>query len=95
MRSRSSWDGVVRRVLAGCAACTMLALIAIVVLTVGKSLYAFETIGIGGILFGGVWRPEESQLGILPMVVGSLLVTTVAMLLAYPVGLGCGRGCGH
>ena len=34
------------------------------------------------------WRPMQGQFGILPMVVGSLLLAGSAMLLAYPLGLG-------
>ena len=34
------------------------------------------------------WRPTSGQFGILPMVVGSLLLSSSAMLLAYPLGLG-------
>lgn len=89
MRSRTFWDGAARRVLAGCAATTALALVAIVALTVGKSAYAFGAAGPVGLLLGTVWRPEAGQVGILPMVVGSLLVTVTAMLMAYPMGLGC------
>ncbi|MHB0875746.1 MAG: phosphate ABC transporter permease subunit PstC [Anaerolineae bacterium] len=89
MRTRRFWDGLARRALAACAACTMLLLVAIIALTLGKSLYAFDTVGVGGILLGTAWRPEASQFGILPMVVGSLLVTTTALMLAFPIGLGC------
>ena len=34
------------------------------------------------------WRPTSGQFGILPMVAGSLLLASSAMLLAYPLGLG-------
>jgi phosphate transport system permease protein len=34
------------------------------------------------------WRPTSGEFGILPMAVGSLLLASSAMLLAYPLGLG-------
>lgn len=34
------------------------------------------------------WQPTAGRFGILPMAVGSLLLATSAMLLAYPLGLG-------
>lgn len=39
-------------------------------------------------LLGGTWSPEEGRFGVLPMLLGSLAVTAVAVLLAAPVGIG-------
>jgi phosphate transport system permease protein len=47
--------------------------------------------GQAGQIFAWVWRPFQGDFGILPMIVGSLLLAFSALLLAYPLGIGlCG-----
>ncbi|PLY04412.1 MAG: phosphate ABC transporter permease [Desulfuromonas sp.] len=41
-----------------------------------------------GELFSLHWRPFQGQFGILPMIVGTLLLALSALALAYPLGLG-------
>ncbi|MDO4431920.1 MAG: phosphate ABC transporter permease subunit PstC [Aerococcaceae bacterium] len=45
--------------------------------------------GIGEFLFGTSWRPTASTptFGILPMIVGSLIVTTGAIMIGVPIGV--------
>ncbi|MCW6661623.1 phosphate ABC transporter permease subunit PstC [Aerococcaceae bacterium NML201209] len=45
--------------------------------------------GIGNFLFGTVWKPTASnpEFGILPMIVGSLIVTFGAVLVGVPIGV--------
>ena len=38
-------------------------------------------------LFGSRWYPIENRFGLLPLLVGSLLVTAVAIIIAVPLGL--------
>jgi len=45
--------------------------------------------GLGTILGGVEWRPTKGEFGILPMVVGSLLVTAGALVIGVPLGLSC------
>jgi phosphate ABC transporter permease protein PstC len=45
--------------------------------------------GLGTILGGVEWRPTKGEFGILPMVVGSLLVTGGALVIGVPLGLSC------
>ncbi|MDO9633324.1 MAG: hypothetical protein Q7I92_15610, partial [Humidesulfovibrio sp.] len=40
-----------------------------------------------GMVLSWHWRPTSGQFGILPMVVGSLLLGSTAMFLAYPLGV--------
>lgn len=40
-------------------------------------------------LFGQIWRPLHAQFGILPMLIGSVMVTLLALLLGVPVALSC------
>ena len=50
--------------------------------------FIFEK-GLGNILGGVEWRPTKGEFGILPMVVGSLLVTLGALVIGVPLGLSC------
>jgi phosphate transport system permease protein len=50
---------------------------------------AFREIGLGRLLGGSVWRPEQESFGLLAMVAGSVLVTTGAVVLGLPLALGC------
>lgn len=41
-----------------------------------------------GALWVGVWRPRQGQFDLLSLVYGSFVVTTIAMIVATPLGLG-------
>ena len=49
----------------------------------------FLKYGFRSLIFGGVWLPESSNYGMLPLIIGSLNVTLVAILLGVPFGVGC------
>lgn len=40
-------------------------------------------------LLGQTWRPLHAQFGILPMLVGTMLVTLLALLIGVPIALAC------
>lgn len=50
---------------------------------------AIKEIGLFNFLFGTVWTPsnEEPQFGILPMIVGSVYITTGAVIIGVPIGI--------
>lgn len=60
--------------LAGASVCAVFALIACFALPVVFSAQ-------GGQIFNWVWRPDTHEFGILPMIVGSLLLSVSALLL--------------
>lgn len=71
----------------------MVALTAITVLAV-ITIFIFEQglpimvkYGLKNFLFGQDWYPSEKSFGLLPMIVGSLLVTLGALLIGVPLGL--------
>lgn len=72
-----------------CAALSFVVLLAIAVFVFKESLPAFEKIGLLDFLLGKEWRPTSGQFGILPMIVGTVMVTVGAMILAIPLGIGC------
>jgi phosphate transport system permease protein len=49
---------------------------------------AFQSVGLPKLLLGIVWRPGSGQFGLLPMIVGSVLVTIGAVALGVPLALG-------
>lgn len=73
--------------LSGIASIVFVALIFIFLVREGLSL--FKTIGLGDFLGGKFWYPisDPPKLGILPLILGSLLVTAGAIALAVPLGI--------
>ena len=69
------------------AALSGLLVLAIPLFLLGFSLPLLEG-GQWSALFSWHWRPLAGQFGILPMLVGSLLLSISAMLLAFPLALG-------
>ncbi len=54
-----------------------------------ESLPAWQAIGVGPLLAGRTWRPQNGQFGLAPMIWGSLLATVGALALGVPLALGC------
>jgi phosphate transport system permease protein len=68
---------------------SFLILLAIGIFTLIEGLPAFQEIGLLDFLFGIEWSPGREKYGILPMIVGSIVVTFGSMLLAIPLGILC------
>ena len=56
-----------------------------------EGLSVFKTINLKDFIFGKSWYPisEPAQLGILPQILGSLLVTLGAAIISIPIGVAC------
>ncbi len=56
-----------------------------------EGLAVFQTVSPFKFLFGKSWYPisEPAQLGILPLILGSLLVTLGAAVISIPIGVAC------
>lgn len=68
------------------------ALLGIFYLLLSSSFTAWRNIGILSFLTGRVWNPtgyHESVFGILSLIVGTVMVTAGAMVIAVPVGIAC------
>jgi len=48
---------------------------------------AIARIGVLNFLFGKVWNPDTSQFGIFPLILSSIFATSIAIVVAVPVGL--------
>jgi len=77
------------RLLAGCAALTLLVTAGIVLALLGQTIVFFGEVSIVGYLTGTDWTPliGEPSYGVLPLVTGTLLVTVVSAAIALPTGL--------
>ncbi len=82
-------DRTAKHVVIICASASFVILGAIFIFTLREGLPAFQQIGFINFLFGTEWRPGQEMFGILPMGLGSLLVTLGAMVFAIPIGLAC------
>jgi phosphate transport system permease protein len=62
----------------------------IFIFLIKEGLAVFQTISPGAFLLGKSWYPisEPAQLGILPLILGSLLVTLGAAVISIPIGVG-------
>ena len=48
---------------------------------------AIGEIGVSDFLFGMKWKPGNELFGILPMIIGSILVTKLSVLIGVPIGI--------
>jgi phosphate transport system permease protein len=81
-------DRSIRYILFTAALVSVFVVFLILLFTLREGLPALQEIGPGDFLAGRVWRPGQDQFGILAMIVGSILVTTGAILLGVPLALG-------
>jgi phosphate transport system permease protein len=82
-------DRGVRYLLLASAAVSILIVFLIALFIFRESLPAWHQVGVARLLSGQVWRPQREQLGLLPMILGSLLVTLGALSLGVPLALAC------
>jgi len=70
-------------------ACVAVAGVALIFVFVGwRGWPVFSEIGVGKFLLGKEWLPTEQLFGILPLFVGSLVVTIGALALGTPLAVG-------
>ncbi|MEM7497796.1 MAG: phosphate ABC transporter permease subunit PstC [Pseudomonadota bacterium] len=97
-RARNRAERVVRTILWVAAGIAILTTIGIVLSLIGETIVFFQRIGwqVDAFLFGTTWSPlsgvqegslDASKVGAVPLFVGTLMITIIAMLVAVPVGL--------
>ncbi|MEI6822290.1 MAG: phosphate ABC transporter permease subunit PstC [Bacteroidota bacterium] len=50
-----------------------------------KSTLLFEKQSLGDLLFSKIWKPYDGKFGFMPFIMGSVWVTTIAMLISTPI----------
>lgn len=90
---RAFADRAVQYVLIAAALSSMFIVFLIILFTVVQSWEAIRDVGLKTMLLGTVWRPgsiigtENAQLGLVPMIVGSILSTAGAVILGVPLSV--------
>ena len=89
MKARYLIDRTSRNLIFVLALLSFAVLVAIAVFTMKEALPALQKVGLLDFLFGTEWRPTSGQFGILPMILGTVMVTVGAVIFAVPLGVGC------
>jgi phosphate transport system permease protein len=94
LRARNAVERVINIALLACSAVAILTTVGIVASLVTEAYKFFTFIHPLDFFFGTVWNPNNAgtdgnwgSYGLLPLLVGTLMITAIAMLVAVPVGL--------
>ena len=68
---------------------SIIIILLIIIFVFSQGLPAIESYGFFNFIFGSTWNPPSGDYGILPMIVGSLGITALALLFAVPLSLLC------
>ena len=74
-------DGVVRLSLVACGGFVLVATVAILVFLGRAGVRGIRDVGLGSLLGGLVWKPEADTFGGLPLIVGTFVTATFAVVL--------------
>jgi phosphate transport system permease protein len=82
---------VIEKLILLCGVASIFFVVLIVLFLLKEGLAVFKTVSPQAFLFGRSWYPisEPPQLGILPLILGSLMVTVGAAVISIPIGVGC------
>jgi len=90
MRARNRVESGVRALLIGAASIAVLTTVGIVLSMVVSTIEFFRLYPATGFFFGTTWAPSfggGSELGVLPLLWGTLYISLIALLVAVPIGL--------
>lgn len=97
LRARNFVEQIIKYILIACSCIAILTTIGIVLSVLYEALRFFKTIPITDFLFGLDWSPQmairadqvgsSGAFGAIPVFLGTLLISTIAMLVAVPIGL--------
>lgn len=97
LRARNLVEQVIKYILIACSCIAILTTIGIVLSVLYEALRFFKAIPITDFLFGLKWSPQmairadqvgsSGAFGAIPVFLGTLLISTIAMLVAVPIGL--------
>lgn len=78
-----------------CACISILAVLLICVYLFASGIPAMKEIGFTDFIFGTKWKPSSGSYGIFPMIIGSILVTGIAIIIGVPIGILCAVFMSH
>ncbi len=88
-------EKLMRTVFLICACVSILAVVLICVYLFATGVPAMKEIGFTDFLFGQKWKPSSGYFGIFPMIIGSILVTGIAVVVGVPAGIFCAVFMAH
>ncbi len=97
LRARNGVEGIITLFLSACTSVAILTAVGIALSVLFESIRFFQAVPVADFLFGLEWSPQtairEEQVGssgafgAVPLFVGTMLISLVAMLVAVPIGL--------
>lgn len=81
------FEHTMRGLFASCALACVGAVLMICVFLFANAIPTIAQLGLGDFVLGSMWKPNAEIFGILPMIVGSVYVTGLAILFGVPVGI--------
>ena len=88
-------EGIMHALFLMCACVSILAVVLICVYLFASGVPAIGEIGVTDFLFGTKWKPSSGYYGIFPMIIGSILVTGIAVVIGVPIGILCAVFMSH
>lgn len=88
-------EGVMHALFLICACVSIIAVVLICVYLFASGVPAMAEIGFTDFLFGTKWKPSSGYYGIFPMIIGSILVTGIAVIIGVPIGILCAVFMSH
>ncbi len=88
-------EGIMHALFLICACVSILAVVLICVYLFSTGIPAMSEIGVTDFLFGTKWKPSSGYYGIFPMIIGSILVTGIAIAIGVPIGILCAVFMSH
>lgn len=88
--ARRRWgEDIIKALLVVAAFVSVLTTTGIVLSLLGETISFFGDVGVGEYFLGTDWTPlfEPASFGVLPLVLGTMLISAVAMVVAIPLGL--------
>ncbi len=72
-----------------CALSSILIMALILIFIINEGLPIISNVGLVNFITGTTWNPSYDIYGIMPMILGTLIVTALSLVLGLPLGLGC------
>lgn len=88
-------EGIMHALFLICACVSILAVVLICVYLFASGVPAIGEIGVTDFLFGTKWKPSSGYYRIFPMIIGSILVTGIAVVIGVPIGILCAVFMSH
>jgi phosphate transport system permease protein len=88
--ARRRWgEDIIKGLLMLAALISILTTTGIVLSLIEETISFFGDVSVGDFLFGTEWAPlfEPASFGVLPLVLGTMIISAIAMLVAVPLGL--------